>query len=105
MPDLKLTAKQQSWLEHIKAWRTCGLTKREYCAENNLNLEHMNFFFGVLRHKGALEVATKPKSVPKFVPLPMSPASNIVRFHLGGNRHLELPNDPILIVQVVRGLI
>jgi hypothetical protein len=56
---------REVWLAHVKAWRACGLRKREYCATQGLKLSSLNYWCRV-------ETATQPEPTLTLIPISQS---------------------------------
>ena len=57
----RLTARQQEWLNHIRAWRRSGGTARSYAEQNGLSAQAMYQAAKDLRKRGVLPAAGRQR--------------------------------------------
>lgn len=78
------TNRQQHWQNILQQWRDSGLSKKRFCAENNITLS--NFY----RWQKILSVNEKPAS--SFIPVQKTEAvtSELISLAVGSFR-LQLP--------------
>lgn len=88
MDKITSDVRHQQWLEIIKACNASGLSKKEWCAQNGVNLKSFYYRQRQLRHEAQEEHSDSVPAVPEVtfaevpVPQPATPASGSVSdFH------------------------
>jgi hypothetical protein len=100
MQQSNLTEKQKFWQSHIKAQEQSGLSRQQYCQEQNLDATHMGFYIAHFR-KVARERNKKPGFV-RIKPVPNANVGIVVKFSSG--TLLECPIVPAAISEVIKSL-
>ena len=74
------TAREQVWLDHVRAAREQGHTLKAYAQAQGLSLSALYSAHSALKRRGVL-TETAP-SAPTFVPVRITPAGAAFRVHL-----------------------
>ena len=74
------THRKQQWQHHLEAWRSSGVSRAQYCRDNDLSYCVFNYWHAKL---------IAPKKSSNLVPVVVSPASVPTST---GTLQLELPN-------------
>ena len=85
----ELTDKQKLWVERIKEQRRIGLTKKEFCKRNNLNMHQFDYY-----HRFLKETSTFPEN-SAFISLKSSEINQPIVLHLPSGIRIEIPNAHI----------
>jgi len=59
--EIKLTNRQQYWLEHIQSCELAGISLARYAKENSINLQSMYTSKATLISKGVLSKPNRPR--------------------------------------------
>jgi hypothetical protein len=97
MQEIKLTQKQQEWLQHAQQADLQGISMVEYAKRHHLNLKLFYHNSSVLRKKGALPETGNNK---KLVPVSLSPIQSDTpqipcRISLPNGVVIELPSTEL----------
>ena len=81
------------WTEHVRRWRSSGLTRAAYCAEHAVKAATLSYWAWRL-DKAQRAVAAPAPMVPAFVPVQVVPAVTapmLVEVSYAGGLRLGLP--------------
>ncbi|HZX70337.1 MAG TPA: IS66 family insertion sequence element accessory protein TnpB [Rhodanobacter sp.] len=96
------------WAEHVRRWRSGGLTRAAYCAEHGVKAATLSYWAWRLG-KTQRAVAAPAPMVPAFVPVQVVPAAKppmLVEVSYAGGLRLGLPVgiDVVWVAALVRAL-
>ena len=102
------------WVEHVRRWRSSGLTRAAYCAEHGVKAATLSYWAWRLdkaQHAVAAPAPMAPAFVPiqvvaGTVPMPGATASMLVEVSYGSGLRLGLPVgiDVVWAAALVRAL-
>lgn len=79
---MEARSKQDTWNQHIRAWRESGLSQTAYCNRHGLKLANLAYWLG--KQRKADERLT-------LIPLPLGNGTSGPVLHGASGWHLELP--------------
>jgi hypothetical protein len=94
---METRSKQDTWNDHLRAWRASGLSQGAYCARHGLKVANLAYWLGKQR-KAAARLT--------LVPLPLESGANGPILHGASGWRLELPAQagPDWIADILRRL-
>ncbi len=95
------------WAEHVRRWRSGGLTRAAYCAEQGVKAATLSYW--AWRLDKAQRAVVPAPMVPAFVPVQVVPAATVpmmVEVSYAGGLRLGLPAgiDVVWATALVRAL-
>ena len=98
MEQASVTEKQKNWLNHIEKAQSEGLSFSVYCKREGLKVTHMHYYANWFRKR-------RKKNSP-FVEIKLRervPETPVV-IRIGKQITMEIPADPSLILELLRGM-
>ena len=92
MSRVKLAIRRADWLEHVRIWRTSGLTQAAYCRDHQLNATTFNGWIlrGRVKSTATIPLTTVPIAIE---PGPASTSALSIVLQHGSGWQLALPTD------------
>ena len=82
------TAREQVWLDHLRAAREQGQTLKAYARAQGLSVSALYSAHSALKRRGVLSEPAPP--APTFVPVRITPAAAAFRVHLSNGVVVEV---------------
>jgi hypothetical protein len=98
MEPVPVTKKQKHWANHIERAQSEGLSSSAYCKREGLNVTHMHYYANWFRKRGqktSAFVEVKRQDREQKTPV-------VIR--IGTQITMEIPSNPSLILELLRGL-
>ena len=83
------SARQQFWLDHLRAWQAQDMSLRAYAAANGLSSSSLYRAHRRLKRRGLLSESTE--AAPVFVPVRVAPPAPACRVLLPNGVVVEVP--------------
>ena len=89
-PNVRRTARDRFWLEHLRTCREHGQTLKAYAQTHGLSVSALYAAHSALKRRGVLS-EPGAASAPTFVPVRIAPAGAAFRVHLPNGVVVEVP--------------